>query len=174
MTRGLSTLLILLLVFGCTYNEMKSPHTAKSNGLRLRGVSLKNFKEGEPNMSLIAEVLEYDKESQTIKINEGVIVQQMRFFSGIEDVKIEFNKGIYDLRSETIDISSVGGMLLNHNIKMSLSDIELFRSSGQISSKSTVRIEGKNFEFVGNGFIGNMKDGVYYFTDGIKARIFKL
>lgn len=177
MRRPVSVLIISLLIFyicGCNSKEREVSRLVKSNGLILNNISLKNLKDGRMDMSLVAAVLEYDRERGTIEIDDGVVVRQMRFSSGTEDVRIRFRKGIYDLSSETINMSSLDGILLDHNIMMNLSDLTLCGRTGQIRSGGMVFLKGRNFEFVGEGFSGSIRDGTYYFTDGITARIFKL
>lgn len=176
MRRPVSVLIISLLIFyicGCNYKERGPSRVVKSNGLILNNINLKNLREGRMDMSLVAAVLEYDRERGTIEIDDGIVISQMRFSSDIEDVRIGFRKGIYDLGSETINISPLDGVLLDHNVRMNLSDLALCGRTGQVRSSGMVFLKGENFEFVGEGFSGNIRDGTYYFTDGITARIFK-
>ncbi len=159
---------------GCNYQERKRLKIERENRLQLTDIKLRIIKEGRDDLKLFADYLEYDRDNQVIDINNGRFEKNIKFRTDIENLKAGFKSGTYNLRSGIFNINDVEGILIDKNVRMKLYKIVLSNSTGDIGSENEVIIRGNNFEFEGGGFSGNIKDGVYFFKDGITARIFNL
>jgi lipopolysaccharide export system protein LptC len=171
-SKYLVLLIFLFLSFGCNYDRVRLEDMRGENLMLLNDVLIRDVENGEERMKIYSRSLEYNRDRSLLSLREGRIDTQVRAHKIEGDLNITFEEAVYNLIDGDILIERVGGISVDRNLRLEADRIWLNVKSGDMSVEKGVRVTGKNFDFLGDGFRGNFKDGVYSFEGGIMARIF--
>lgn len=163
---------LLTVLFFCCLNENSEKELSGDNQLLLNKIKMEEYRGKKKEAELIAETLKYDKDKGEIIITEGIIQADILAGSLKDKTDIFFERGVYNFKSKNMKINLKGGLLIDKGIKITAINLELKTDEGYINALNDVKIRGENFEFEGEGFSGNIKDGIFVFEKGVRARIF--
>lgn len=175
-TRVLRDILIYLFVFvlfaSCIKDNVENGIVNK-NRVVLDDINMYEVNEKGGRSELQAERFVMDRSASEIYVYNGKFISSLKAGDNFERFELNFEKGLYDMKSRRLNLNVRGAILLDRDVRLSALDLEYDLESGNINTNGVVRISGNNFEFEAEGFSGNIKSGEYLFGNRIEARIFK-
>ncbi|MGC9044152.1 MAG: LPS export ABC transporter periplasmic protein LptC [Myxococcota bacterium] len=142
------------------------------NQLSLKNIKMYEYRGDKKEAEVIAENLIYNRDKAEFIIKDGRILTDISLGSIKDKVDIGFLRAEYDVKNKRLNVELKDTIFIDRGVRLSAGNLELKTEVGDIWSLNKVKIQGGNFEFEGNGFFGNIKDGMYVFDEGVEARIF--
>ena len=161
-----------LFLFDCSYDRVKAENMRGENLMILNDVLIRDIENGQERMKIHSRKLEYNRDNSNVLMREGRIDTKVKTgrIEGLLDMT--FGEAMYNSTDGSILIDKIGGLFVDRNVKIEADRIWLNVEKGDIRIDRAVRVTGNNFDFSGDGFVGNIREGVYAFDNGIVARIF--
>ncbi|MCX7957480.1 MAG: hypothetical protein N3B13_00340 [Deltaproteobacteria bacterium] len=163
---------ILIQSVCCSEKISQNGEIEAKNRIELTGVRMKEYGKNSDIM-LKADYFILDRDSADVSFSEGLFIADIKSHKLSDRLEILFKNGKYNLKSKKFNLSIREGLLKDSNIRLLTGGIEYNMSDGHIRSYEGVRLVGNNFEFEGNKFSGNIREGIFIFEEGITARLFR-
>ncbi|MCX7943811.1 MAG: LPS export ABC transporter periplasmic protein LptC [Deltaproteobacteria bacterium] len=157
----------------CTEGEKNYETIDSKNKIELRDIKLREYKKEGHSSELVAERLVYNKDKSEISVSRGYFLSYINSVELIDSFKLLFEEGTYKVKDGKLTLKLDEGIVLDKEIKIMVRKIEYDLIKDKLEAEGEVKVIGKNFEFKGRGFSGNIRRNDYTFDNGISATLFK-